>query len=120
MTKEPELPEDLCRRAAAFADTAVISLCRFSGEGWDRKSKYDERMDESAVVIAGNTTVASSGTKETFPKGDFYLTEEEEKMIGPVPRHLPVRKIPYLPLAGNIPQTPRFSVCRPFLIQCGG
>lgn len=87
MTKEPELPEDLCRRAAAFADTAVISLCRFSGEGWDRKSKYDERMDESAVVIAGNTTVASSGTKETFPKGDFYLTEEEEKMIETVTRY---------------------------------
>ena len=87
MTKEPELPEDLCRRATAFADTAVISLCRFSGEGWDRKGKYDERMDESAVVIAGNTTVASSGTKETFPKGDFYLTEEEEKMIETVTRY---------------------------------
>ncbi|MBO7403032.1 MAG: glycoside hydrolase family 3 C-terminal domain-containing protein [Lachnospiraceae bacterium] len=37
MTVEPELPEDILKRAAAFTDTAVIALCRFSGEGWDRK-----------------------------------------------------------------------------------
>ena len=36
MTAEPELPEELLKGARAFADTAIISICRFSGERWDR------------------------------------------------------------------------------------
>ncbi|MCR5691569.1 MAG: glycoside hydrolase family 3 C-terminal domain-containing protein, partial [Eubacterium sp.] len=81
MTKEPVLPRELAAEARSFADTALISICRFSGEGWDRKSKYDERMDEHAVVIAGNTKDPSLATKETFPEGDFYLTAEEKAMV---------------------------------------
>ncbi|MBO5489554.1 MAG: glycoside hydrolase family 3 C-terminal domain-containing protein [Eubacterium sp.] len=81
MTKEPELPDDICQEGRSFADTAIISICRFSGEGWDRKSKYDERMDENAVVIAGNTKAAKETEKETFPEGDFYLTKEERDMV---------------------------------------
>ena len=38
MTIEPEVPRELLDEAKAYADTAVISICRFSGEGWDRKS----------------------------------------------------------------------------------
>ena len=37
MTAEPEIPCDLLEKAKAWADVAVISICRFSGEGWDRK-----------------------------------------------------------------------------------
>lgn len=36
MTVEPEIPADLLQEAASFTDTAVISICRFSGEAWDR------------------------------------------------------------------------------------
>lgn len=59
LTTEPELPEELCRRAAAFTDTAIISICRFSGEGWDRKDE------------------------------DFYLTKEEKAMVEKVTRFFP-------------------------------
>ena len=43
MTVEPEVPEELLRGAAAFTDTAIISICRFSGEGWDRTAMPDAR-----------------------------------------------------------------------------
>ena len=54
-TREPEIPEELLTQAKAWTDTAVISICRFSGEGWDRKG------------IPGD--------------GDFYLTKEEQEMV---------------------------------------
>ena len=57
-TTEPEIPENLLKEAKAWADVAVISICRFSGEGWDRKG------------IPGD--------------GDFYLTKEEQKMVDTV------------------------------------
>lgn len=55
-TREPEIPERLLEEAACFADTAIISICRYSGEGWDRSDD------------------------------DFYLTEEEKQMIDCVKR----------------------------------
>ena len=55
-TVEPEIPEALLCGAAMFADTAVISICRFSGEGWDRTDS------------------------------DFYLTEQENAMVSAVLR----------------------------------
>lgn len=57
-TTEPEIPENLLKEAKAWADVAVISICRFSGEGWDRKG------------ILGD--------------GDFYLTKEEKNMVDTV------------------------------------
>ena len=57
-TVEPEIPEELVKDASSWADVAVISICRFSGEGWDRKG------------IPGD--------------GDFYLTKEEQKMVDTV------------------------------------
>lgn len=57
-TTEPQIPQDLLQEAKAWADTAVISICRFSGEGWDRKG------------IPGD--------------GDFYLTKEEQEMVDAV------------------------------------
>ena len=56
LTDEPELPADLLEQAAETCDTAVISINRFSGEGWDRK----------AVA------------------GDFYLSENEQTMVDAV------------------------------------
>ena len=52
---EAAVPGDLLAQAREFADTAIIVLCRFSGEGWDRSgTPYD---------------------------GDFYLSHEEEAMV---------------------------------------
>ena len=76
---EPELPDDLVRRAAAFADTAVISISRFSGEGWDRKCAFD-RIGEHKGVWKEMVEQADI----RFPKGDFVLTDAEEAMIGKV------------------------------------
>ena len=57
-TVEPALPEELVRQARAFTDTALITLCRFSGEGWDRTG------------VPGD--------------GDFYLSPQEEAMVAQV------------------------------------
>lgn len=54
-TQEPNIPEELLNRAKAYTDTAIITICRFSGEGWDRKGEPQD--------------------------GDFYLSTQEEKMV---------------------------------------
>lgn len=80
MTVEPELPDELLKGAKAFADTAVIVLSRFSGEGWDRSSveyngEYNPWETETSMPqIAGRI----------FEDGDFYLTKSEKKMIASV------------------------------------
>ena len=58
LTEEPELPQELLREARAFTDTAVITICRFSGEGWDRSGRPFD--------------------------GDFYLSREETAMADAV------------------------------------
>ena len=60
---EAPVPTELMAEARQFADTAVIALCRFSGEGWDRSGKpYD---------------------------GDFYLSREEEALVRAVKAQFP-------------------------------
>ncbi len=54
-TEEPEIPADLLNAAKAYTDTAIITICRFSSESWDRKGELHD--------------------------GDFYLSEREEKMV---------------------------------------
>lgn len=58
MTVEPEVPTDLLKKARRYCDTAVISICRFSGEGWDRKSESDFYLtrEETAMVTAVSDT----------------------------------------------------------------
>lgn len=55
MIREPELTDEQIEQAAAQADTAIISISRYSGEGLDR-----------------------TGDPEL---GDFYLTATEKSMI---------------------------------------
>ncbi|NLN66233.1 MAG: beta-glucosidase [Clostridiaceae bacterium] len=81
MTVEPAVPEDLLLKARAFTDTAIISISRFSGEGWDRKS------DQSVKDIADNDLLKKS--EELFERGDFYLTNAEEAMVNIVTSHFP-------------------------------
>lgn len=59
MTTEPEVPAELLMQAKAYTDTAVISICRFSGEGWDRKDDFCLTKEEQEMV---------SVVKENFPK----------------------------------------------------
>ncbi len=76
MTVEPEVPQELLEEAKAFTDTAVISICRFSGEGWDRKT-----------VLTGNYRLSGGEQKmfelssKLFENGDFCLTNAEKAMI---------------------------------------
>lgn len=76
MIAEPPVPEDLLREARAFADTAVISISRFSGEGWDRKSPRAKIVRKEPV-----TSDAVSMSDALFEKGDFYLSEAERRMV---------------------------------------
>ena len=76
MTVEPEVPTKLLEEAKAFTDTAVVSICRFSGEGWDRKT-----------VLTGKYRLSEGEQKmfdlssKLFENGDFCLTEAERSMI---------------------------------------
>ncbi len=83
MTIEPEVPRELLDEAKAYADTAVISICRFSGEGWDRKSIVDtdnKNMGEGELDMA----VRSS---KIFANGDFCLSAEEAAMVETVKKN---------------------------------
>ena len=67
MIPEPDLPDELCEKARVYTDTAVISISRFSGEGWDRGGKG----------------------QELFEKGDFYLSKAENAMVKKVKTYFP-------------------------------
>ena len=64
---EAELPDELCAQARAYTDTAVISISRFSGEGWDRDLKGHPMYEE----------------------GDFYLSHAEKAMVEKVKAYFP-------------------------------
>lgn len=77
MTIEPEIPADLLKKAKSYTDTAIISISRFSGEGWDRKSSYDNKDRD---IDCGDLGPANNGG-EIFPDGDFYLNAGEKAMV---------------------------------------
>ncbi len=76
MMAEPPVPDDLLGQARAFADTAVISVSRFSGEGWDRKSPRAKIKRKRPV-----TGDAVSMSDVLFERGDFYLSDAERAMV---------------------------------------
>ena len=84
MTAEPELPSALIHKARAFADTAIVSISRFSGENWDRRADFDlieehKNVDEAPVRLS----------KEIFEQGDFYLSQAERAMLAAVTSAFP-------------------------------
>ena len=76
MVAEPPVPEDLLREARAFTDTAVVSISRFSGEGWDRKHRNAKITRKEPV-----TGDAVSMSDVLFERGDFYLSDAERSML---------------------------------------
>ena len=80
MTREPEIPQELLARAKAFTDTAVISISRFSGEGWDRTCS----TQEEGYQLFEDEVRQKSLSQSVFENGDFYLTKAEEKMVADV------------------------------------
>lgn len=79
LTMEPDLPNDVILRARAFTDTAILSFCRTSGEGWDATS----RCGEPREVEACNQWMANFA-KELYPEGSFYLNKKEKELIARV------------------------------------
>ena len=74
---EPELPQELTESARENADVAVIVLSRFSGEGWDREPvMYVEEGSPWPDELS-----MPKKAKSIFPKGDFYLTDGEKRMV---------------------------------------
>ncbi len=77
MTVEPELPEELVQKAREFGDLAIVTISRFSGEGWDRSSvefngEFNPWPDEGSMPKTAG---------KIFPDGDFYLTANEKAML---------------------------------------
>ena len=85
MTIEPEVPRELLDEAKAYADTAVISICRFSGEGWDRKSIVDT---DNKNTGEGELDMAVRSSK-IFANGDFCLSAQEAAMVETVKKNFP-------------------------------
>ena len=83
MTREPAVPCELLKRAATFTDTAIVSICRFSGEGWDRKAM----MDGTDYDLFPSEMEQMQLSASLFEKGDFYLTAAEEAMLSAVKEH---------------------------------
>jgi beta-glucosidase len=83
MTVEPKVPEDLLKRASIYTDTAIITICRFSGEGWDRKSVVDTKNKN----LWQHEEALTRKSAELFENGDFYLTHAESDMVSKVKEH---------------------------------
>jgi len=85
MTVEPELSDELTRQARDFSDTAIVSISRFSGEGWDRSSvEYDGEFNPWPHEVS-----MPQRASVIFPDGDFYLTTSEKAMIAKVTAAFP-------------------------------
>ena len=83
MMAEPAVPTELLKQARTYTDTAIITISRFSGEGWDRKSSFD-----GAKIQKEDDDLTNEAAK-IFPKGDFYLTDPEQAMVDAVSAAFP-------------------------------
>ncbi len=77
MTVEPAVPAELVAKAKAFTDTAIITICRFSGEGWDRKCEITEEGYELFEQEKKQMELSS----RIFEDGDFCLTRAETSLV---------------------------------------
>lgn len=82
MIAEPEIPDELCERARVFTDIAVITISRFSGEGWDRSV-----ADEAAAGVS-QRELSLQGSA-LYERSDFYLSNAETAMVVKVKKYFP-------------------------------
>ena len=80
LMSEPELPQSLVDSARGNADVAVIVLSRFSGEGWGREPVFYQEPDYPWPDELNMPRKA----KDIFPRGDYYLTGEEQRVVNQV------------------------------------
>ena len=80
MIAEPELPDTLLASARAFADTAIIVISRFSGEGWDRSVPGFKAPEDRGTAVENECL---------FERGDFYLSDAETAMVDKVKAAFP-------------------------------
>lgn len=85
MTVEPELPDEILNEAREYTDTAIITICRFSGEGWDRKCE----AAQDGYVLDGEEKRNSELSAKIFENGDFCLTNAENAMVEKVKKAFP-------------------------------
>ncbi|WP_407398528.1 glycoside hydrolase family 3 protein [Treponema sp.] len=84
MTPEAVLSDAQVKEAANFADTAIVTINRYSGEGWDRACNIPGKelhMENVEPDVWGGEDGFRAMSKEIFPKGDFYLTADEEALV---------------------------------------
>lgn len=80
MTIEPNVPNELLQKAKAYTDTAIITICRYSGEGWDRKSV----IDPNNKALWDYERKMTEKSAEIFKDGDFCLSVKEKEMVDAV------------------------------------
>lgn len=89
LTIEPEVPAELLTGARAFADTAVISICRFSGENWDRSIVTEEKAEPHIADFQEGERDMITRSAKVFERGDFYLSNAEQKLVDQVKEVFP-------------------------------
>ncbi|MFA9396809.1 MAG: glycoside hydrolase family 3 C-terminal domain-containing protein [Clostridiaceae bacterium] len=77
LIEEPSIPNDLLMKARCFTDTAIISISRFSGEGWDRTIPNQQHGASEESWVEKHAVKSNS----LFENGDFYLSKNEKEMI---------------------------------------
>ena len=80
MTIEPDVPNELLQKAKAYTDTAIITICRYSGEGWDRKSV----IDPNNKALWDYERKMTEKSAEIFKDGDFCLSVKEKEIVDAV------------------------------------
>ncbi len=74
---EPELPDQLLAEAAAWADTAIVTISRYSAEGWDRPCGFPCGPDDPWQKQETEKRI----DKGVFIRGDFCLTDAEQETL---------------------------------------
>ena len=87
MTVEPALTEEQLAQAAAFSDTAVVAICRFSGEGWDRFCNSQKGAGKDAGELWESERQMREAGREIFRRGDFCLSDAEEALVAQAKAH---------------------------------
>lgn len=80
MLPEPEIPVDVLERAKKYSDVAIVSISRYSGEGWDRRIDETDDIRTEYTMWPGEKEQLEM-YESVFAPNDFYLTKQESKML---------------------------------------